>query len=300
MTESSPPVGSVDPESGELSEEDRADIRAALSSEEPLERQHGVRTCTMLLGESVEPVRPLVDDLAPLLEDQRTVVARHAGTALLAVGCEHPEDLVNAVPEILSLATREDNEMKLLGANLLATSVLERPEAAADDVHRLFPHLRQFSGAFEAGGAADMVDDAQTRQSIVEYEQENHRKKLQAFGTFANVLVAVADAEPEALFDHVDILVALTDQDDAVIAGCAIDAIGTIARADPDVAAPAFEGVRTCLERDDERIQARTVRALGFLGDDRAVDPLFALAEETDDEDVRRLAIETAEFLAEE
>lgn len=295
--DSSVPVGNVDPESGELSEADVADVRAALTADEPIDRQHGARTCNLIVRENVDAVRQFVDDLAPLLEDESAAVAQQAGTVLLGVAQEYPEDLTDAVPAMVSLSRHDANALRLLGAQLLAAVVVERPEAGSSDVHRLVPALREHPGSFDASGVVDMVDDSDTRLSIVEHEQEEHRMKLQAQGTLANVLVAVAEAEPSTFFDHVDDLIDLFDHGDPTIAGTAIDAVIEVAQADPDVATPAFDHLVDALDHDDQRVYVRAIRALGVLGNDRAVGPLRDLAESADDDEVSELASDTAEFL---
>lgn len=297
--ESTDDLADVDAESGSLGEAEERDIRAALRSDSPIERRDGARTCAMIAGESVDAVVPLVEDLAPLLEADRVSIAQHAGSAMLVVTTERPEEVLDAVPEITTLATHEVDGPRLLGANLLRTLAVEHPEALSDDVHRLLPVLHEETGPYEPSAAVTDVDDPDARLSITEQEQEEHKKKLESLGTIANVVVAVAEAEPAALFDHVDELVELLDHDDGTIAGATIDAIAEIASADPNQASPAFDALVESLDRDDERIQARTIRALGFLEDERAVEPLEEIAGKSEDEDVAELATETAAFLAE-
>lgn len=297
MDEDSPvTIEDLDP-GAELDDRELAAVRAALRSADPIERRGGARFCNLMRAENVEALRLLVDDLAPLLADDRVSIAQQAGGALLGVAQEHPEELTDAVGEIVSLTTREADAIKLLGAELLRTVVVDHPEAAASDVHRLLPLLREPTGAFEASEAAEMLDDPQGRQSIVELEKGEHRSRLQAFGILANVVVAVAEAAPSACFDHVDDLVDLVDHDDATVAGSAVNALGEVARADADVAAPAFEPLVECLDREDRRVRVRAVRALGVFGDDRAVGPLRDLAASTEDDDLAELATDTADFL---
>lgn len=300
MDEDSPvTIEDLDP-AAELDERELACVREGLRSEDPIERRGAARFCNRMRAENVEGLRGLVDDLAPLLEDDRVSIAEQAGGALLAVARERPEELADSVGGIVSLATREAGSIKLLGAELLRTVVVGRPEAAASDLDRLLRVLREPTGPFEASEAAEMLDDPQGRQSVVELEKEEHRSRLQAFGIFANVVVAVAEAAPSACFDHVDDLVVLLDHDDATIAGSAVDALGEVARADAAVAAPAFEPLVECLDRDDRRVRARAIRALASFDDDRAVGPLRDLAESTDDEDLAELATDTADFLTQE
>jgi len=295
--DTSVPVGDVDPESGELSERDVAQIREALRADAPITRQEGARTCKLVVQENPAALRPLVDDLVDLLEDDNVSAAQQAGTVLLGVAMEHPDELTDAVPAIVTLAEHDVNAVQLIGAQLLSKVVVERPAAAAPAVDRLVAILRDHPGSFEPSEGTDQVDNQETRQTIVAHEQEEHSMQLQTQGTIANVLVAVAEAEPVAFLDHVDELVDLVDHDDPVIAGLAVETLTEVGEAHPDAIAPAYETFVDALDHEDQRVYVRAVRALGVLGDDRAVDPLRDLAESTDDEDVEELAEDTATFL---
>lgn len=295
--DASVPVGDVDPESGELRDQDVAAIREALQADEPITRQEGTRTCKLVVEENPSAVRPLVDDLVDLLDDDSIPVVQQAGRVLLGVATAHPGDLTDAVPAIVTLARHDVNAIQLIGAQLLAKVVVEHPAAPAPEVDRLLPVLRDHIGVFEPSEDADTVDHQDTRESIIAHEQEEHGMKLRTQGTIANVVVAVAEAEPSAFFDHVDDLVDLVDHDDPSIAGLAVETLTEVGEADPDVIAPAYEQFVDALDHDDQRVYVRAVRALGVLGDDRAVEALRDLADSTDDEDVSEVANDTATFL---
>ena len=298
MAEESPDAfEAIDPSSDSLTAEELSTLRTGLTADDPIQRREAARKCSALAVQRPEQFRQLTDDVAPLLEDDRASIAQHAGTALLTVAPDYREELRETVPQVVTLASHDSNAHRLLGANLLATIVVEHPEAAVDDVHRLLPVLHEETGPYEPSEAVTQVDDQDTRRSIVDQEQTEHRMKLESLGTIANVVVAVAEAEPSALFDHVGALSDLFDHDDGTIAGTAIDAAAEVAKADPDVAAPAFDDLVDCLERNDERVQARAVTALGFFEDERAIEPLEELATATDEDDLAELARETAAFL---
>ncbi|ELZ26364.1 hypothetical protein C475_09097, partial [Halosimplex carlsbadense 2-9-1] len=110
---------------------------------------------------------------------------------------------------------------------------------------------------------------------------------------------AAAEGDPETAADHLDALVGLFDTPDVTVIGAAIDAVSEIAQADPDAAAEAYDALVACLNHTNDTVRARAIRALGYLGDDRAVDPLEDRARVETDEDVADLAEETAAFLDE-
>jgi HEAT repeat protein len=295
--DTSVPVGDVDPSSGELSDRDVAQIREALQAEEPITRQEGARTCKLVGQENPGAPQPLVDDLVGLREDDNVAAAQQAGTVLLGVATEHPNELTDGVSAIVTLANHEVNAVQLIGAQLLSKVVVEQPATAAAEVDRLLPILREHPGSFEPSDGVDMVDNPDTRQSMVAHEQQEHGMQLQVQGTVANVLVAAAGAEPAAFTDHVDELVALVDHDDSSVAGLAVEMLTEVGEADPDAIVPAYDQFVDALDHDDQRVYVRAVRALGVLGDDRAVEPLRDLANSTDDEDASELIEDTAAYL---
>jgi len=95
----------------------------------------------------------------------------------------------------------------------------------------------------------------------------------------------------------VDELVALVDHDDSSVAGLAVEMLTEVGEADPDAIVPAYDQFVDALDHDDQRVYVRAVRALGVLGDDRAVEPLRDLANSTDDEDASELIEDTAAYL---
>ncbi len=296
----STPLEGVDIESGELDDTERERVREALTSETNIRRNEGVQTVARLSEEDPSAVRPLVDDLLALLDDERTTIAQQAGTALLAVARDHPETLADDVSPVFALVEHEANALELLGTQILVQVVLERPEAVAPHLDRIAGVLKGRSPAYERGEGIDMVDDEEARQTMLEHDKQEHQLLIQSQGRLANVITAAAEGAPEAAADHVDALVALFDTPDVTVVGAAVDAVGEIAQADPDAAGGAYDALVACLNHDRETVRARAVRALGHLGDDRAVDPLEDLARVEDDEDLADLAAETAAFLDEQ
>jgi HEAT repeat protein len=295
---SSAPIGDIDPESGELTEAQRTELRSALSSDNAIDRRHAAQTCKQVFMENAETVRPLAGDLAALADDERSSVAQQAGTVVVGMAEQYPEELADYGSDLVSLAESDVNAVMLLGAQALGDVVVDHPRAAADDIDRIIAVLRDQSAAFEASGVVDITDDEDARQTILEHEEEENSMEIHAQATLSDVLVAVAEAEPSALVDHVTELRALLDHVDATVVAAAVDALAELAAADPEAVAPATEQLVACLDHGDKRVRARSIRALGHIGDDDAVPALRQLAETTDDEAVAELATDTADFLS--
>lgn len=295
--EESAPLEGVDTGPGALDDEDRAQIREALTSETNIRRNEAAQALSQLAERDPSIVRPFVDDLLPLLDDERNAVAQQAGTALLAVVREHPEDIADSVPAVFGLLEREFNSLELLGTQIVVQVVLSEPEAVAPHLDQIAAVLDGRSPAYEATDGIEDVDDEEARQTMLEHDKQEHQMLVQSQGRLANVVTAAAEGDPETAADHLDALVGLFDTPDVTVVGSAIDAVAEIAQADPDAAAGAYDGLVACLNHTNDTIRARAIQALGYLGDDRAVGPLEDRARIEPDEDIADLAAETAAFL---
>jgi len=295
--EESAPLEGVDTGSEALDDEDRAQIRAALTSETNIRRNEAAQALSQLAERDPSTVRPFVDDLLPLLDDDRNAVAQQAGTALLGVAREYPADLADSVPAVFGLIEREFNSLELLGTQIVVQVVLNEPEAVTPHLDRIAAVLDGRSPAYETTDGIDMVDDEEARQTMLEHDKQEHQLLVQSQGRLANVVTAAAEGDPETAADHLDALVGLFDTPDVTVVGAAIDAVSEIAQADPDAAGEAFDALVACLNHTNDTVRARAIQALGYLGDDRAVGPLEDRARVETDDDIADLAEETAAFL---
>jgi len=301
MTDEQPtPLEGVDIGSGTLDDDERERVREALASETNIRRNEAAQTLSLLADEDVDEVRPFVDDLLALLDDERNAIAQQAATALLGVAREYPEDFVDVVPTVVGVLERDFNSLELLGTQILVQVVLEEPGTVAPQLDRICAVLDGRSPAYEASGGFELAGDEEAQQTMIEHDKEENKLLVQSQARLSNVVVAAAEGDPEAAADHVDSFLDLFDSPDTTVVGAAVDAIAEVAQADPEAAAEAYDGLIACLNHKHDSVRVRAVRALGHLGDDRAVGPLEDLARAEDDEEVAELAEETAAFLADD
>ncbi|WP_435180547.1 HEAT repeat domain-containing protein [Halorussus sp. AFM4] len=297
-TDSSEPLDGTDPESVSPDDVDEAEVRAALASSSPLVKQTGVDVCETLAEADVDAVRPYLDDVAALADDDNAAIALRAIAVLDEVAGEDPAAMEGRVAGLVSAADAEVVDVQLTAATALGKLVVARPDLVAPYASRLAEAIRDTEPDPEPEDVGDLVDDRVTRRTIAEHVEGERKRRTSGRRTLVNVAVAVTEEEPEAAFDAAEGLVALLDDVDPGVAGGAVDALGELAKADPEVVAPASDRLTECLDHDRTVVRARAVRALGHLGDDAAVPDLRRVAEADDDEDVRELAAETADFLA--
>lgn len=276
---------------------DDAEIRAALDSSRPLVRQRGARVCATLAEDDPESVRPLVDDLGAALCDDNPGVAQTAASALQEVASADPAAVVGVVDQAATLAESDLGGLRVAGAQLLVTIARERPADCRPAVEPLLDSLGRPPRDAADESLAACVDDSVTQRTIADHEQEEQRYETLARQLFANVLVSVADARPESMVSHVEAVAVLTDDEDPVVCGAALDGLAAVARERPAAVRPVAGSVLGCLDAEAPTLRARAIRTLGFLENDRYVDQLRTVAETDSDEEIATFAAETAAFL---
>lgn len=312
-TDSSKPLDGIAPESVTAEDVDEAAVRTALSSSNPMVRQRGAEVCETLAEEDVDTVRPFLDDVASLACDGNAAIALRAIAVLDAVVGRDPAALEGRLSDLVGAAASDIVDVQLTAATALGELVVERPDLVAPYAQRLIEAVRATEPDREIRDFSDVVGDRVTQRTLQEHEEAERRRRVSGRRTLINVVVAVAEEEPESAFDAdersrsdsetqppdvVADLVTLLDDVDPSVSGGAIDALGQLATVNPGVVAPVSDRLIDCLDHDATVVRARAVRALGHLGDDAAVSKLRTVAEADPDEDVREIAEETANFLA--
>ncbi|WP_247003874.1 HEAT repeat domain-containing protein [Halosolutus gelatinilyticus] len=299
MTTDSPePLDGVAPESVSPGDVDDAEIRAALSSSNPLVRQRGAAVCETLAAEAVDAVRPFFDDIASLAADDSIAVVLRAIAVLQTVAERDPGALEGRLEGLVDAVETDIADVQLTGARALGTIVVARPALVAPHARRLIAAVRATELDPDVSDFGDVVDDEVTRRTLQDHEEEERTRWIAGRRTLVNVVVAVAEAAPRSTADAVPDLVALLDDADPIVTGGAVDALGELAATNPDAVAPARDPLIDCLDHDQVVVRARAIRALGHLGDDAAVSKLRAVAAADPNGDVRELASDTADFLA--
>lgn len=302
MTPDAPePFDGIDPSTATPEDVDDAELREALDAANPLVRQRALETSESLAATDPDALRPLLDDLVALADDDNAAVALRAIGVLDAVVSDDPSALEGRLGPLVDVADDEIVDVQLTAATVLGKLVVARPDLVAPHAHTLVEAVRTTEPPASPSGYGDVVDDPVTRQTIEEHEEGERQRRASARRTLVNVVVAVTEEEPEAALEGelVDALVTLLDDVDPSVVGGAVDALGQLAATDSSAVAPVRGVLVDCLDHGRVVVRARAIRALGYFGDDAAVPELREVAERDDDEDVRELAAETAAFLDE-
>lgn len=298
MTEQSePPLGDVTLDDVAPETIDTDEVRAALTSSRAHVRQRGARACERLVEADVDAVRPLVADLGRALTAENPGVVQSAASALTEIAEADVAAVESVVQQAASLADADLAGVQLSGAQVLAVVGRERPAYCSPVVGTLVESLGQPLPTTADDSLAESVDDWETRQTIRQHEQEEQEQASLARQLVANVVVAVAEADPAAVTDHVANVADLTDHEDPVVRGAALDTLGAVGREYPSAVTPFTAAVVACLDADESVLRSRAIRALGHVGAADCVEALETTAESDPNDDVAAFAEETAAFL---
>ncbi|MFB6138840.1 MAG: hypothetical protein ABEJ26_00205 [Halosimplex sp.] len=302
---SEPPLADVALESLTADDVTEAEVRAALDADDPVVRQRGARACAALAADRVESILGLADDLVARTADESLAVSRHAAIALTELSDAYPGAVADDLGPVVDLAESDLGGVRMVGARILGNVVVEFPEAVAPFVDRLVTAVADSEATLAQSDLQAYVEQAesmggeaaQAADNIRQETKEEARKRVVARAALSNVVVAVAEHDPDAVAGLVDEMTPLVGDEDPNVAGAFLDVFRALAERDPETVAPAVDAVVDCLDRDSETLRARAIRTLGFAEATVTVDRLRTVAETDDDEDVRDLAAETADYL---
>lgn len=297
-TNSAEPLDRIDPEETTPDDVDESEVRAALSSSNLLTQQRGAKVCESLAQQDIDAVRPFLDEIAALASADSTPVVLRAISTLDTVAGSDPAALDGRLSDLGGVLDTDIVDVQLAGATLLGKLVVERPDLLAPCARQLIEAVRRTEPDSGIRDFSDVVEDRVTQRTFQEHEEAERKRRVSGRRTLINVVVAITEEEPRSSFDLVDDLVTLLDDVDPAVSGAAVDALGELAAANPDVVAPVSDRLIDCLDHDRTVVRARAIRALGYLGDDVAVPKLRTVAEEDPDEDIQEIAARTANFLA--
>jgi HEAT repeat protein len=225
---------------------------------------HKTLSTVVLLGEEhVDELEPLVEPTVGCLYDEVPRTQAFAAKALQPIAANHPEWLVPHTDLLLSVAQAELEDL----TDDIPDETLEDPNAA-----------EQFQNA----------------------AKEEQKQQFLARAVAANLLYEAVDADPSTA-PAVDELLDTIEGADGTVTAAMIDSIAAIGEAGPIAIEGAVEPLIELLDHPAEEVRARVVKALGFSGDDRAVEPLRDLADDPDaGDDLQALAAETADWIEQE
>ncbi|MFB6140705.1 MAG: HEAT repeat domain-containing protein [Halosimplex sp.] len=232
----------------------------------PQVRGQAVRAIADVATVAPERVSPVAEDLRVCLGIDADVTERSALQALTALAEIDSEPLVDLAPALCSVVQRGSNlEESLVRALALLDETL--PEAA-DEVATLVPSLLDLLESVDVDSPTPGSVDGELEE-FVEPDRENLVVQRASARKLAGVLLArVAAERPAAVSDRVDDLATFLDDSDVVVRKAAVDALHSVATADPATLADG-DSVRTLADRlgsdEADEVRGRVAAILGTV-----------------------------------
>ena len=291
-------IRELDPDEVTPADVDTERVRAGLTDEENLTRTHAAKIAGALAAHDVGAVVLLVPALLDRLAEDHSVIQKESLTALALVADERPAELADGVPALVDLLDHDLALLQTFAARVVRPLAAEQPEWFATELDGLLATLdSEITNPVEGLEQPPMGERSSFEKPQAVGEQERQRQ-LAVQAIAANVVVAVAEVDSDALVEHVPTIIDLLDSDDTFLVTTSADVIAAIAEDHPDAASDATEPLCACLDTHDGAARASAVTALGYIGDDSVVGPLREVANDGEaDEDLRALAAETADWL---
>lgn len=281
-------------------------VVALLDADQGRVRNVALRCLLLVAADDPDRIAAVSDAVVDRLDDGFPVAGSTATAVLAAIADDRPDAVRPALPALVGKLDEhppktgyramraltpllEDDPAEFVAhADALLDVVVDPPEVWAPnsaDLRELPAEKRDSIATLLSSRRDEIAADRARARGIREFT--------------AHALVAVSERAPGAVADRLAELPPALSVEPASARAAAIDVIANVAKADPDAATPAVEALIDRLEDDETFVRAHAVRALGFAEATAAIEPLRALADESDDAALGTLAAETAEWLAE-
>ncbi|MFP8952461.1 hypothetical protein ACLI4Z_05725 [Natrialbaceae archaeon A-arb3/5] len=268
-------------------------------------RNVALRCLLFVAQDDPDRVAAVNDRVIERLDDEFPVAGSTAAGVLARIARERP-DAVH--PARSKLVSKLDENPPLTGyraARALVPLLEDDPAAFVSDADALLDVLVDPPDVWAPDTAELREMSDGKRQEITNRlssrRDEIGRDKARTKGIrefVAHAIVEVSEREPDALVDRIDELAAALSIEPAIARAAIIDAIANVASAEPAAVTPTVDALVDRLEDDAEFVRAHAVRALGFAEATEAVEPLRTVATADVETDLRELAAETADWIA--
>lgn len=261
-------VGTYDP-SLLRSESERL---AELLGDDNQEVRAGAAAAMASLGE-MDPGSVPVSPTAELLDDDYSVVRKHAVEALRYAAQESPEAVSAHTDALVEYFDAPSYETRRHAVDAVATVSITEPESVVPFVPVLFERFREGTGGGKQAhpSPADRNPDGQLRQKPTEQERdavnesvEHHRAVRQSAG---HAVYEAAKVEPEAVLGYAGAFAELLSDDDPQVNAVAADIFAVLADDHPDVVVEHADALGDAIEVDAYFVNGPAAQALLVAAD---------------------------------
>ena len=287
----------LDPESVTQSDVDLDLVRDAVRNETDLVRDRAAAILLAFAEDDPESVLPAVEEIAVGIDSDHINVRHKTLSAAVILGEDHVDELGPIVEPTVNCLYDHVPRTQAFAAKALRPIAAERPEWLVPHTDLLLTVVREDLEDLTDQFPDEVLEDPRAGEQFQNVAEEEKKQQFLARAVAANLLYEAVDTDPSAAPDLEELLDTIKGADGTVTAAM-IDTIAAIGQADPIAIEDAVEPMIELLDHPTEEIQARVVKALGFSGDDRAIEPLRDLADDPSaGDDLQALAAETADWI---
>lgn len=251
-----------------------------------------------------EALVPHGEAIVASLDDESPTVNRSAARALRAVTTVEAAAASPAVPRLVALLDADVQSTRAHAATILKRVAVEDPGAVHSVVEPLLAAVEEtfdrptgitYEPSPSSGGAGP-TEQMRGFRALTE-DPEGRSSNAAAREAAAASIATLADDDPvrvaDALDGHLSRSFDLLDDRNPTVRATTVEALGSVAEADPAAVRPAEEELIGLLE-DARPVRERAVRVLGALETERARAALADLASDDDADVVLRVAAQRA------
>lgn len=288
----------LDPDEADPEDIDLALVRDALHDGEGLVRDRAAELMLVVAREEPEEALHSLSAIVAGVSSGHVNVTLKSVSAVVVLTEYYVDELEPTVEPLVDCLYGEIPRTRAFAAKALGAIAEDHPEWFVPHVGTLVDVVGQDLDDPLEGAPGPEEADEQMLERLEVVAQEENKQQFLARATAANLLYEAVQEAPAEGAAHVDALVDADDGTDATVTAAVMDILAVVGEHDQRAIEGAVEHLIDRLDYPNEQVRARAVKALGFSGDERAVEPLRDLA--TDDEadpDLRDLAAETADWI---
>ncbi|CCQ34453.1 HEAT domain containing protein [Halorhabdus tiamatea SARL4B] len=270
------------------------DVRPFLEADDDIVRKRALDVCQAVGYVDSDRIAPLIPDILTFVEDDFLAVKHSALGAIGHLVPDEPDAVAKGVQALTRELTGETPLTRFLAAKSVALLAFERPAVVAGHAEELVAALGQEGPTLPESKQTTFADpDDPVREEVGKNVAQNENARELT----AKALVAVAETDPDAIAPHLEALRPYVDDQNEIVAGPLLEIVSTLAAEDYAVPDGVAERVEATLPNGSTQLQARSLRALGYLSATDAVDTVRTVAEEAEDDELAAFAADTAEWL---
>jgi HEAT repeat protein len=243
-------------------------------------------------------IAPVSDDITPYLDVEEPLPRKAAARCMAIIAEEHPEDVVNAVPQLASIIETESNAEEVEQAVYGFSGVTrEFPEAVQPHAETLqtvvlddnTPDTVRLNATAALGRIVSenpTVGVGMVEELVELFDAKNPKLRNNAIGLIADV----AKLHTDVVEPHTDDITPLLDAEDTFTRINASNVVSRIAEDFPTAVDSITPTLVKLVDDEDERVRKNVCEALGHIGAVDATENLEETARNDSDAAVRKHA----------